>query len=78
MTVHEWQVIEEEKALRALRKMVDNTSKKLGEPGLDEEASRMLMSTAKQWVLKVFPDKEDAYDLIYGPRFEKIYTESKR
>jgi hypothetical protein len=71
----EWHAVEEEKALRALRKVIDCTSRKILDPATaDEETMRALRQT-REWVLKVFPDKEEAYDLIYKPRFERmLYT----
>lgn len=68
----EWHMLEEERALRALKKVVDTTARRLGNPGVTEEEAEMLITNTRQWVLKVFPDKEQAYDTIYKPRFEKI------
>lgn len=70
-------MIEEEKALRALRKVVDATAKRLGEPGITAAESERLMDMTREWVSKVFPDKLQAYDLIYKPRFENIIHGAK-
>lgn len=71
----EWHVVEEEKALRALRKVVDATSRRLMDPSTGEEEAARLVVKTREWVLKVFPDKEEAYDTIYKPRFERmLYT----
>jgi len=73
----EWHAVEEEKALRALRKVIDCTSRRILDPVTgDEEALRLLRKT-REWVLKVFPDKEEAYDLIYKPRFERMLCTRK-
>ncbi|MGA2191776.1 MAG: hypothetical protein ABSG42_00145 [Nitrospirota bacterium] len=69
----EWHMIEEEKALRALRKVVDVTAKKLRENDLDEFEALRLMEMTRHWVSKVFPEKLQAYDAIYKPRLESIY-----
>ena len=73
----EWHMIEEEKALRALRKVVDGTARKLKDPGLGEDEAVKLMDLARHWVNKVFPDKLQAYDAIYKPRLENIYYKEK-
>ena len=73
----EWHMIEEEKALRALRKVVDSTSRKLKEPDVDEVEALRFMDLTREWVRKVFPDKLNAYDLIYKPRFEHIYYKDR-
>lgn len=71
----EWQMLEEERALRALRKVMDITARKLTDPQTPEEDVERLLTSTREWVLKVFPDKEHAYDSIYKPRFERIlYT----
>jgi len=73
----EWHLIEEEKAMRALRKVVDTTLVRLKAPGLDEMEAIRLMEQTRHWVIKVFPDKLRAYDIIYKPRFENIYYGDK-
>ncbi len=73
----EWHMIEEEKALRALRKVVDATGRKLGDPDMDELEAIKVMQMTRDWVSKVFPDKLQAYDLIYKNRFENIFYKGK-
>ncbi|HEX9859991.1 MAG TPA: hypothetical protein VGB23_02220 [Nitrospirota bacterium] len=73
----EWQMLEEERALRALRKVVDITARKLSDPETTDEDAWALIDSTREWVLKVFPDKEQAYDTIYKPRFEKIIVSRK-
>jgi hypothetical protein len=73
----EWHMIEEEKALRALRKVVDSTARRLGDPDIDEVDAIKVMQQTREWVSKVFPDKLQAYDMIYKNRFEGIYYKGK-
>ena len=73
MMAWEWHMVEEEKALRALRKVVDSTARRLKEPGTSEVEAIRLMELTRHWVHKIFPDKMQAYDIIYKPRLEKIY-----
>jgi hypothetical protein len=73
----EWHMIEEEKALRALRKVVDATARRLGDQDIDEMEAIKVMHMTRDWVSKVFPDKLQAYDLIYKNRFESIYYKGK-
>lgn len=74
----EWNMIEEEKALRALRKVVDGAARRLRDEDLDELAAIRLMDMTRIWVSKVFPDKMQAYDIIYKPRLEKIFYGAER
>jgi hypothetical protein len=39
------------------------------------EEAQDVVSHAKQTALKLFPDKEETFDLIYGSRFRRILTE---
>ena len=39
-----------------------------------EEASEMVAAT-RQFALKLFPDKEHTFDLIYRPRLQRILSE---
>ncbi len=73
----DWNVAEEEKALKALRKVVDATSRRLMDPSTGEEEAMRLVRLTREWVLKVFPDKEEAYDTIYKPRFERMLCTRK-
>ncbi len=74
----EWHFIEEEKALRALKKMVEGTAVKLREPSLSELEAVRLMEITRTWVSKVFPEKLHAYDAVYKPRLEHIYYGGRR
>jgi len=71
--VWEWHMIEEERALRALRKIVEGTATRLKDPNIEREDAARVMDLTRVWVSKVFPDKLQAYDAIYKPRFENIY-----
>ncbi len=76
--VWEWHMIEEEKAMRALRKVVEGTAQKLREDCSDETEAAKIVEMARHWVSKVFPDRLTAFDSIYKPRLENIYRKSER
>jgi hypothetical protein len=66
---------EEQRKMRLLRMIVDLTSAILRQSNLSIPESVRLIQATKKSVLSLFPDKEDAYDLIYRPRFERIIKE---
>lgn len=66
---------EEQHKMRLLRMIVDLTSAILRQSNLSIPESVRLIQATKKSVLSLFPDKEDAYDLIYRPRFERIIKE---
>jgi len=73
----EWHIIEEEKAIRAFRKVIESAGNRLKDPAVDEVEAIRVMQLARHWVERVFPDKLQAYDAIYKPRFEHIYYGGK-
>ncbi len=66
---------EENKKMKRLRFLVDLTQAILMQSDLTMAEALNLMETTKKAVLKLFPDKEDVYDLIYTPRFKRIIAE---
>ncbi len=68
-------VDEEEKRMRALKFIVDLTQAKLMQSELTLHEAFELTEETKEWVLRLFPDKGNIYDLIYRPRFFRIIAE---
>jgi hypothetical protein len=65
----------ERKNLRRLRILVDWTAATLCQANLTYREASSLMATTRTTVLQLFPGKEETYDLIYKPRFERILEE---
>ena len=42
------------------------------------EEAQDVVDHAKRTALQLFPDKEDTFDLIYGPRFRRVLVEKYR
>jgi len=68
----------EERQLRRLRRAMDITAILLWEVDLSFEEAQNVVGHAKQTALQLFPDKEAAFDLIYGSRFRRILAEKYR
>ena len=66
---------EEEQNMRLVRTIVDLTTAVLYQGNLTVPEAIELITATKKSVLQLFPDKEDVYDLIYRPRFERIIKE---
>lgn len=66
---------EEQRKMRLLRTIVDLTSAILNQSNLTVPEGIELIGATKKGVLQLFPDKEDVYELIYRPRFERIIKE---
>ncbi|MCU0645729.1 MAG: hypothetical protein MUC94_15905 [bacterium] len=66
---------EEQHNMRLLTTIVDLTAAILRQGNLTVPEAIELIQVTKKSVLQLFPDKEDVYDLIYRPRFERIIRE---
>ncbi len=69
------QLEEEQRKLRLLRTIVDLAAAVLRQGNLTTPEAIDLIQATRKRVLELFPGKEDAYDLIYRPRFERIIQE---
>jgi len=67
---------EEELKMRYLRLVVDITVAVLRQGDLSIPEALELINDTRRQILGLFPDKEDAYNLIYKPRFERIIKEN--
>lgn len=66
---------DENRRMRYLRFLVDLTVAQLHDETISIFEAIQLMHSTKKMVLKLFPDKEETYDLIYKRRFERIVKE---
>jgi hypothetical protein len=67
--------IEEDKRVRELQRLVDFTCCVLRQQAMSLEEAERLIAGVKKMALRLFPDKEQTFDLIYGARFRRILME---
>ena len=65
----------ENKKIRQLRLMVDLTVATLQTGELSTVEMVNMVNKTRRFALYLFPDKEQTFDLIYKPRFERIIRE---
>ncbi len=71
-------VAEESKRIRRLQLTVGLVMNVISQGNLPfEEASRMVAAT-RRMALNLFPGKEQAYDLIYQPRLQRLLAQVYR
>jgi hypothetical protein len=75
MTANKEALLAEERKLRSLRRAMDVAATLLRQVDLSLEEAQDVVNHAKQTALRLFPDKEETFDLIYGPRFRRILVE---
>lgn len=66
---------EESHRLRHLRTVVDLTSSILQQGRVSRPEAEALVAASRRRILDLFPDKEDAYELILAPRFARLIAE---
>jgi hypothetical protein len=66
---------EEEKKLRRLRFIVDFAIEYIQSQQLNHEEAIRVVEGVRKHTLKLFPGKEDAFDIIYAPRFKRVLNE---
>ncbi len=67
---------EEEKKIRRLRFLVDLTTNVLyQDSSMTLEEARAMVRNTEKAILAMFPDKQQTFDIVLLPRFERILHE---
>ncbi|HLE24800.1 MAG TPA: hypothetical protein VI935_04015 [Thermodesulfobacteriota bacterium] len=69
------EIAEENKKIRMLRFMVDFTISLIYQANLTKEEAVEHFLKVRDFALRLFPGKEEAFEIIYAPRFKRIITE---
>ena len=78
MATNKEELLAEERKLRRLSRAMDVAAALLRQVDLTFEEAQDVVNHAKQTALQLFPDKEETFDIIYGPRFRRILIEKYR
>jgi len=65
----------EDKKIKTIKFIVDLTQAILMQSDLTLTEATQLIEDTRKAVLRLFPDKEEVYELIYTPRFRRIIAE---
>ncbi|MBI4476010.1 MAG: hypothetical protein HY654_02490 [Acidobacteria bacterium] len=69
---------EEARRARRVRFIVDFTSQVIMQNQPRRAEAEELVAAARENILRLFPGREDTYDLIYAPRFRRLLDEFSR
>jgi hypothetical protein len=69
------ELIEEEKKLRRLRFIVDFALQYVSTQNVTQDEALRVVEGVRKHALKLFPGKEETFDLIYAPRFRRALNE---
>ena len=68
-------IANEDKKMRRLRIIVDLTAAVLAQEKMTVDEALDLVNATRRTALRLFPGKEETYDMIYGRRFARILKE---
>ena len=69
------EALEEERKLRRLRFIVDFAMQYIRTQNISHEEALQIVEGVKKHALKLFPGKEEAFEIIYVPRFKRLLNE---
>lgn len=69
------ELADENKRIRTLRFMVDFSMSLISQGMMTKEEAIDQFEKVKRFALRLFPDKEEAFKIIYAPRFIRIINE---
>ena len=72
------EIEEEERRVKTLRLLVDFSLAYLAQRKLSLEEAQAVVAGVKKQALQLFPEKEETFDLIYLPRFQRLLREKYR
>ena len=69
------EIEEENRRVRTLRLLVDFSLAYLAQTQMGLEEAQAVVQGVKKQALRLFPDKEETFNLIYLPRFQRLLRE---
>jgi hypothetical protein len=72
------EVTEEQKKINRLRLLADLTMGVIMQSDIPIEEAQKLIEGLKMQAVALFPGKEDTFELIYRPRFNRVIMEKYR
>ncbi|MDD3845157.1 MAG: hypothetical protein PHC90_02215 [Syntrophorhabdaceae bacterium] len=68
-------ILEEERKLRRLRFVVDFALEFIRTQDISHDHAMHIVEGVRKQALNLFPAKEEAFDIIYAPRFKRALNE---
>jgi hypothetical protein len=69
------QLADEARRARKVRQVVDIATNLIMQSNMTRPDAEQLVALVRQQVLRLFPDGEETYELIYAPRFRRLIEE---
>ena len=74
----ESEIQEENRRIKTLRLLVDFSLAYVAQTKLPLEEAQAVVVGVKKQALRLFPEKEETFDLIYLPRFQRLLRDKYR
>ena len=71
----EAEILEENRKVRRLQVVVSLVMNVLSQSEMPVEEASELVAQTRQFAIRLFPDKENTYDMIYQARFKRLLAE---
>lgn len=72
------EILVESRRVRQLQVVVDLVTNLLRQSDLPVEEAAALVAQTRQYALRLFPGREETYDLLYQSRFKRLLAEKYR
>ena len=66
---------EEEQRIKHLRRLVSFSLALIAQSDMPLEEAQKLVQAVRQQAYRLFPDKQETFELIYTPRFRRLIAE---
>ncbi len=71
----EAEIKEENKRIRHLRRLVDFSLALIAQSPMSLDEAHRIVQAVRQQAMRLFPGKEETFELLYTPRFRRLIAE---
>jgi hypothetical protein len=71
----EAEITEENKRIRHLRRLVDFSLALIAQSPMSLDEAHRIVQGVRQQAMRLFPGKEETFELLYTPRFRRLIAE---
>jgi hypothetical protein len=75
LQITEEQLADEAMRARKVRQIVDISTNLIMQSNLTRREAEAIVRAAREWILALFPDGEQTYEIVYAPRFRRLIDE---
>ncbi len=68
-------ILDENRKIRRLRRVVDFSLAYIGTQQLGHDQAILVIEGVRRLALNLFPGKEEAFDIVYAPRFRRLLND---